>query len=191
MEKNLITIGKDEIEDIIEKSYQFILKKDGNIYYQENKDDLKEKVINLASQKAEKLRDKEQERNIEFKKGLPLLITVIIFCVVGSIAGYFITRTNDGNTSLGYWTILASTSIGVQFIVNPSGNKSRQSKRKTHPLVLTILFGMFIGFICGFQGTGGGMWMLFALSIVLAFFIFSLRCSEMLERSISLDLDIP
>lgn len=32
------------------------------------RDDLKEDVINLASQKAEKLRDKEQERNAEFKK---------------------------------------------------------------------------------------------------------------------------
>ena len=35
--------------------------------------------------------------------------------------------------------------------------------------VLALLCGLFVGFICGFQGTGGGLWMLFALNILLRF----------------------
>ena len=65
-ERTNIRISKDSIP----KAYQ-----DKDIIFQYNKngtikirDDLKEEVISLASQKVKKLRDKEQERNAEFKK---------------------------------------------------------------------------------------------------------------------------
>ena len=57
--KNIIP-SEFENKDII-----FQYNQNGSIKIRE---DLKEDVINLASQKAEKLRDKEQERNAEFKK---------------------------------------------------------------------------------------------------------------------------
>ena len=61
-----IKIPKDIIPSEFEnKDIIFQYNKNGTIKI---RDDLKEEVINLASQKAEKLRDKEQERNAEFKK---------------------------------------------------------------------------------------------------------------------------
>lgn len=61
-----ITLPKDIIPSEFEnKDIIFQYNKNGTIKI---RDDLKEEVINIASQKAEKLRDKEQERNAEFKK---------------------------------------------------------------------------------------------------------------------------
>ena len=61
-----LTIPKDTIPSELEnKDLIFQYTNKGTIKI---RDDLKEKAINLASQKAEKLRDKEQKRNEEFKK---------------------------------------------------------------------------------------------------------------------------
>ena len=61
-----ITVPKSIIPSELEnKDLIFQYTNKGNIKI---RDDIKEKTISLASQKAEKLRDKEQERNAEFKK---------------------------------------------------------------------------------------------------------------------------
>lgn len=61
-----ITLPKDIIPSEFEnKDIIFQYNKKGTIKI---RDELKEEVINIASQKAEKLREKEQERNAEFKK---------------------------------------------------------------------------------------------------------------------------
>lgn len=61
-----ITVPKSIIPSELEnKDLIFQYTNKGNIKI---RDDIKEKTISLASQKAEKLREKEQERNAEFKK---------------------------------------------------------------------------------------------------------------------------
>ena len=61
-----ITIPKDVIPNGFENEDLIFQYKNNGILKIRN--DLKEEVINLASQKAERLRDKEQEINTEFKK---------------------------------------------------------------------------------------------------------------------------
>ena len=61
-----ITIPKDAIPKGFENEDLIFQYKDNGII--KIRDDLKEEIINLASQKAENLRDKEQEINAEFKK---------------------------------------------------------------------------------------------------------------------------
>lgn len=60
------TIPKDAILKGFENEDLIFQYKDNGIL--KIRDDLKEEVINLASKKAEKLREKEQEINVEFKK---------------------------------------------------------------------------------------------------------------------------
>lgn len=106
--------------------------------------------------------------NIAIKKSLPLLISVIAFTIVGSLVGYFFTSNSFGETTMSYWTVVGAIALGIKFLFRPV-NKNRESNESKNKLALAILCGLFIGFVCGFQGTGGGMMMLFALTVVLGY----------------------
>ncbi len=107
--------------------------------------------------------------NINIKKSLPLLIIVLLFTVIGSVASYFFTSTSMGDTALSYWTIVVSLAIGAKFLLKPVKRELSSEKPKKYTLLLTALVGIYIGFVCGFQGTGGGMMLLFALAVVLGY----------------------
>ncbi len=107
--------------------------------------------------------------NINIKKCIPLLVSVITFAIIGSIVGYFFSSTNFGDTAMTYWTVLISLCMGLSFLLRPSnigGGIGVVTKFRT---VLAVLFGIYTGFVCGFQGTGGGMMMLFILTMVMGY----------------------
>ena len=106
--------------------------------------------------------------NIAIKKSLPLLISVITFTIVGSLVGYFFTSSSFGETTMSYWMVVGAIALGLKFLFRPI-NKTREGNESKNKLALAILCGLFIGFVCGFQGTGGGMMMLFALTVVLGY----------------------
>ena len=107
--------------------------------------------------------------NIDLKHGRPLLISVILFAIIGSLVAFFITSFSAGDTVLGYWSIVASVLLGITFLL-PKKEKPQKPVQKTKRLLLTILAsGAYVGFVCGFQGTGGGMMMLFVLTTVMVF----------------------
>lgn len=108
--------------------------------------------------------------NIDLKRGHTLLITVIGFAIVGSIVSFFITASDTGNSVMSGWMILATFLLGLKFLFF-RGNKEK-TERTYRFLTLnqmSLLCGIYIGFVCGFQGTGGGMMMLFALTSLLGF----------------------
>lgn len=108
--------------------------------------------------------------NIDVKKGRILLYCVILFTIVGSVIAYFFASTDSGNTALSYISIVATLMLGVKFIRNPNNPEHGEKAEKLQGKIwVSVLAGAIIGLICGFQGAGGGMMMLFALVAVLMF----------------------
>lgn len=107
--------------------------------------------------------------NINIKKCIPLLVSVITFAIIGSVAGYFFSSTDFGDTAMTYWTVAVSFFMGMSFLLRPSGNEKKSGAVTRARTVMAVLFGIYTGFVCGFQGTGGGMMMLFILTMVLGY----------------------
>ncbi len=111
-----------------------------------------------------------REKHVDMKNGKLLLISVIGFTIVGSVVAFFATKESAGDTILGYWSILGSLMLGVSFMF--TAKKERQGlrlKEGSNKIIVTLVFGAVVGFICGFQGAGGGLMMLFVLTMVLSY----------------------
>lgn len=106
-----------------------------------------------------------KNKNIDIKNGLPLLFSVLIFTIAGTIAGYYVS-----NTAMGIGTIATIFIMGTKLILFPnqriSKNKSLSRSRK---LIVSIVSGALIGFVCGFVGAGGGMMLLLVLTVFLGY----------------------
>ena len=107
--------------------------------------------------------------NIDIKRSLTLFITIIVFTILGSLAGYYFTSFSFGETAMSYWTVIIALGLGAKFLFRPvkQGREGKGAPKKH--FLLSVLCGIYIGIICGFQGTGGGMMMLFALTLVLGY----------------------
>ena len=106
--------------------------------------------------------------NTELKKCRILMATVILFAVIGSVAAHIFTGMAVGESIMGWWLVAASLLLGLKLLVFPS--KAEQRNRQLLPFsnsTVMVLGGMYIGFVCGFQGTGGGLMLLFVLNILL------------------------
>lgn len=111
-----------------------------------------------------------KNQNIDFRRGKPLAISVVLFTVIGSIVSFFFMTLSFGNSIMTYWMIAATIVLGVNFLVRPvKKNQENRWKLPMHDTIIGILGGAYIGFVCGFQGTGGGLLMLFVLNILLRF----------------------
>lgn len=107
-----------------------------------------------------------KNKNLDVKNGIVMMITVLIFTAVGS----FISSLIPNNT-MGSFSVFMTMILGVKFIVKPvMETKERMNSidRKSQ-IIRSILCGVFIGFICGFVGAGGGMMMLLVLTSVLGY----------------------
>ena len=109
-------------------------------------------------------------RNTDLKRALPLCLTVIAFTVIGTVASHFFTGERAGEDFMGWWLVLASLALGIKlFFPSKSDGKPRRILTRLPDAALMIAGGAYIGFVCGFQGTGGGMMLLFLLNIILRF----------------------
>lgn len=107
--------------------------------------------------------------NIDIKRCIPLLASVISFTIIGSIVGFFVSSTDIGDTAMTYWTVIISLGLGFWFMIKPvDGNRGHVFSEKTRT-IFAVLLGAYTGFLCGFQGTGGGMMMLFILTMVMGY----------------------
>lgn len=105
--------------------------------------------------------------NIDIKNGLVLMISVLIFTFVGSFVGNLLPHKALGTISV-FWTLL----LGVKFIIKPVDKTRESSMEKTKDKSMywkSAICGIFIGFICGFVGAGGGMMLLLVLTIILSY----------------------
>lgn len=107
-----------------------------------------------------------RNKNIEMKKSRALFVGVLIFAIIGSMIAYFISSTKTGNSVLSYWSVFGSIMLGVKFLLEKDDKPKKEIKNASK---LVIPIAALIGFICGFQGAGGGLMLLFALTILLSY----------------------
>ncbi len=107
-----------------------------------------------------------KNKNLDVRNGIIMMISVLIFTVMGSYASSLIPSTTMGNFS-----VLMTFLLGVKFIVKPvmTTKEAMQSISAQKRVLQSIVSGVMIGFICGFVGAGGGMMMLLILTSVLGY----------------------
>ena len=107
-----------------------------------------------------------KNKNIDLKNGLVMMVTILVFTVFGSWVAGFVKATAMEMVSLIFMLVL-----GLKFILWPV-MKTEQAEEETNKvrfIIVSIACGMFVGFICGFIGIGGGMLMLLLLTSVLGY----------------------
>lgn len=100
-----------------------------------------------------------KHKNIDLKRGWIMLTCIVGMCTLGSFAAW-----KAGNVVLGGFTLFLTFCIGIRFLVKPTTNRKdtadRGEKLDLKGVVISLFFGLTIGFGTGFVGTGGGMMML-------------------------------
>ncbi len=107
--------------------------------------------------------------NIDTGRSSTLLVSVICFTVIGTAVAFAVSSFSVGEQAMELVSITGSFVLGLKFIINPVTRRGKEKTKFFSPTLLAALCGAVIGFVCGFQGTGGGMMMLFALTIVLGY----------------------
>ncbi|MBQ7989843.1 MAG: sulfite exporter TauE/SafE family protein [Oscillospiraceae bacterium] len=106
-----------------------------------------------------------RNRNIDLRRGWLMMACILSMCTVGSYAAYL-----AGNVVLGTFTLVLTLCIGIRFLVKPSHGKARAArgeKLDIKAVLISLFFGLTIGFGTGFVGTGGGMMMLVVFTVFL------------------------
>ena len=104
--------------------------------------------------------------NLDIKNGLTMMITVLLFTVVGSWVSSLVP-----SQTMGSFSVFMTMMLGVKFILKPVMTTKEamaqvDARKRT---IQSIGCGAMIGFICGFIGAGGGMMMLLVLTSVLGY----------------------
>ena len=104
--------------------------------------------------------------NLDIKNGLTMMLSVLLFTVVGSWVSSLVP-----STTMGSFSVFMTMMLGVKFIVKPvMTTKEAMAQVDARKRTLqSILCGTMIGFICGFIGAGGGMMMLLILTTVMGY----------------------
>lgn len=108
-----------------------------------------------------------KNKNIDIKNSKSLLISVLVFTLIGAFVSYFVPSTTLGNS-----TVYLSLLMGVNFFRKSFKEKAPQKTHEFHGkmrIIMPIVCGISIGFVCGFIGAGGGMMMLLLLTSVLGY----------------------
>ena len=95
-----------------------------------------------------------------------MMISVLIGTVIGSFVASFLPERTMGGTMQ-----IALIFLGLRFILKPVTTTKEQMNAGSpkERFIKSIIGGIFIGFICGFVGAGGGMMMLFVLTSFLGY----------------------
>lgn len=107
-----------------------------------------------------------KNRNLDIRNGIIMMVSVLLFTVVGSYVASLLPSATMGSFSK-CMTLL----LGIKFIVAPvmtTKEKMADVSAKKRA-VQSVVCGCLIGFICGFVGAGGGMMMLLILTSVLGY----------------------
>ncbi len=107
-----------------------------------------------------------KNKNLDIKNGLVMMITVLIFTVVGSFVSSLVPSVAMGNFSV-FMTLL----LGIKFIVRPvmTTKEDMAAISAKSRIIKSVVCGSVVGFICGFIGAGGGMMMLLLLTSVMGY----------------------
>ena len=107
-----------------------------------------------------------KNKNLDIKNGIVMLISVLVFTLLGSYLASLLPKETMGGFSM-FMTLFA----GLKFIFRPvmKAKESNKTRTRKKAIIQSIVCGMFIGLICGFVGAGGGMMMLLVLVSVLGY----------------------
>ena len=107
-----------------------------------------------------------KNKNLDIKNGMIMMLTVLLFTVVGSYIASLLPAATMGNFSV-FMTLL----LGIKFIVKPvmTTKEAMQGVSAKKRAIQSVICGIVIGLICGFVGAGGGMMMLLILTSVLGY----------------------
>ncbi len=110
-----------------------------------------------------------RNRHIDLQNGLVMLVSVLIFTLVGSAVAYQISLENDG--VLGTFSVVMTVFMGIKFLVKPvvATREDRANMSRKRKVLQSLVSGCYIGFVCGFMGAGGGLMMLFVLTSLLGY----------------------
>ena len=107
-----------------------------------------------------------RHKNIDLRRGWIMLVCILTMCTVGSWAAYL-----AGNVVLGTFTLFLTFVIGIRFLVKPDTTREdappKGSALDWKGVLISLFFGLTIGFGTGFVGTGGGMMMLVVFTVFL------------------------
>ena len=107
-----------------------------------------------------------KNKNLDIKNGMIMMVTVLLFTVVGSYIASLLPAATMGNFSV-FMTLL----LGIKFIVKPvmTTKETMQGVSAKKRAIQSVICGIVIGLICGFVCAGGGMMMLLILTSVLGY----------------------
>lgn len=107
-----------------------------------------------------------KNKNLDIKNGLIMMVSVLVFTVVGS---YIASRVPS--STMGSFSVFMTFLLGIKFIVRPvmTTKEAMAQVSAKKRAVQSVLCGGMIGFICGFIGAGGGMMMLLILTSVMGY----------------------
>lgn len=107
-----------------------------------------------------------KNKNLDISNGLVMMVTVLLFTLVGSWVASLVP-----NTTMGSFSVFMTMLLGVKFIVKPvmTTKEAMADVSVKKRVIKSIVSGTFVGFICGFVGAGGGMMMLLLLTGVLGY----------------------
>ena len=107
-----------------------------------------------------------KNKNLDIKNGLIMMVSVLVFTVVGSYVSKLVP-----NSAMGGFSVCMTFLLGIKFIVKPvmTTKNAMEAVDPKKRFVQSVICGVMIGFICGFIGAGGGMMMLLILTSVLGY----------------------
>ena len=107
-----------------------------------------------------------KHKNIDLKRGWVMLACILTMCTLGSYVAFIV-----GNVVLGGFTLFLTFFIGIRFLIKPDTSRKNQvvkgEKLDLKGILISLFFGLTIGFGTGFVGTGGGMMMLIVFTAFL------------------------
>lgn len=107
-----------------------------------------------------------KNKNLDIRNGIVMMISVLCFTLLGSWIASLVP-----NQTMGSFSVFMTFLLGIKFIVRPVMT-TKEAMAAVNPrkrFVQSVVFGVMIGFICGFIGAGGGMMMLLILTSVLGY----------------------
>lgn len=107
-----------------------------------------------------------KNKNLDIRNGLVMMITVLVFTLIGSWTANLVP-----NTTMGSFSVFMTLLLGIKFIVKPvmTTRETMNTVSGKKRIIQSVVSGMVVGFICGFVGAGGGMMMLLLLTSVLGY----------------------
>ncbi|NLC96866.1 MAG: sulfite exporter TauE/SafE family protein [Erysipelotrichaceae bacterium] len=105
-------------------------------------------------------------KNIDLKRGWIMLTCIISMAIAGSIVAY-----KADNVVLGSFSLFLTFFIGIRFLIKPETTRKnapiKGARLSKIDIIISLFFGLTIGFGIGFVGSGGGMMMLLVFTAFL------------------------